>query len=76
MKSNKHIIIRIRMLVYECLMGRTFLIRLADSSTLLASLLSSVFVTLCSVFSSTVLVQQPAHFTCALYVECSVNRKR
>lgn len=76
MKFNKHIITRVRMRVCECVARMTFLVRLADSSALLGSLLSSVFVTQCSVLSSTVLVQHPAHCTRALYVECSVNRKR
>ena len=73
MKFNKHIITRMRMRVCECVVRRTFLVRLADSSALMASLLSSVFVAQCSVFSCTVLLQQPAHCTRALYMECSVN---
>jgi len=63
MKFNKYIITRMRMRVCECVVRRTFLVRLADSSALLTSLLSSVFVTQCTVFSSTMLAQQLARST-------------
>jgi hypothetical protein len=57
--------------VCVCVVGRAFLVRLAFPSALLASLLSSVFVMQCSVFRSTLLVQQKYVLRFPVLVSCT-----
>jgi hypothetical protein len=74
-KFSKHIFTHVRVSVCECgcSVGSQLCwhcSRLAVSSGSLTSLLSSVFVTHCRLYSSTILLQQSAHYTPALTMEC------